>query len=330
MKMFNRKAAHKAVEGAANVAEKVPHHVPKKLPNKLSLAVTSKMGRQMLQVQKHSPGILFGAGVVGVVASTVLACRATLHLEEVLLESKANLDDAKNLRETKPEVYTEEKFHQDRAYLYVRSIVKLGKLYGPAIVLGSLSVAALVGSHNILNSRNASLTAAYVTVEKAFDEYRQRVVGEVGEERELEIRHNSEKVSKTVEDKNGPKKKQVSVPGANPSKYAKFFDTDNANWDTTPEYNYLFLRGQQTYANHRLQANGHVLLNDVYDALGMERTKEGCVVGWVKDSKEGDNYIDFGIFDNTDGAMRVHDFVTGREGCILLDFNVDGLVYDLI
>jgi hypothetical protein len=63
--------------------------------------------------------------------------------------------------------------------------------------------------------------------------------------------------------------------------------------------------------------------------LGIDRSKAGSVVGWVI-TKEGtgDNFIDFGVFDGDN--PRARDFVNGREGSILLDFNVDGVIYDKI
>ena len=60
--------------------------------------------------------------------------------------------------------------------------------------------------------------------------------------------------------------------------------------------------------------------------LGIPRSQAGAVVGWVLG--EGDDYIDFGMFDGNNMATR--DFVNGYERSILLDFNVDGVIYDLI
>jgi hypothetical protein len=87
------------------------------------------------------------------------------------------------------------------------------------------------------------------------------------------------------------------------------------------------LRGQQQYANDLLHARGYVFLNDVYDMLGIDRTKEGQIVGWVynKNNEVGDNFVDFGILETNreteDGSY---------EPAILLDFNVDGNILDLI
>ena len=82
--------------------------------------------------------------------------------------------------------------------------------------------------------------------------------------------------------------------------------------------------------NEKLLAQGHVYLNEVYDALGIPRSKAGQIVGWVynPDNPVGDNYIDFGIYQTNRAVAR--DFVNGYEKVILLDFNVDGNILDLM
>jgi hypothetical protein len=194
--------------------------------------------------------------------------------------------------------YSEEDRRKDIAIIYTRSAAGLVKLYGPAILVGSVSIGLLTKSHNILTERNAALTAAYAAVDKAFTQYRARVVEKYGEDEDRELRYSA---------------KSVDV-----------FDELSTSWNKEPEYNLVYLKCQQSYANNMLKTRGHVFLNEVYDSLGIERTKAGQVVGWVI-SKDGDNFIDFGIYTNQD---KVRDFVNGREGAILLDFNVDGVIYD--
>jgi hypothetical protein len=292
-------------------------------------AVTSKAVRQALITQKHSPTILFGVGVVGVIATVVLASRATLNLDMTLQETQDNLEKAENLHERGHASYTDKDYQQDRAILHIRNVTKVAKLYAPALAVGVISIGCLTGSHLILTKRNFALTAAYAAVEKGFAEYRGRVRDELGEDKEREFRYGSETVVESkVDDKGKTKaieKKQIGPHGA--SIYAVFFDNRSSSWSPQPEYNMLFLRAQQNWLNDRLMARGHVILNEAYDALGLEHTTAGCVVGWVKG--DGDSYIDFGIFDGQN-MDRFYDFVTGNEGAILLDFNVDGVVYDKI
>ena len=287
----------------------------------MPMAVSKALGRQALVLEKNSPAILFGTGLVGMVGSTVLACRATLKLEEVLDEGKENVKKAKTLEH---EDYSEKDREKDLAIIHVQTSMKIVKLYGPAIVLGGVSVAALTQSHSILNKRNAALTAAYAALEKGFAQYRQRVIEKYGEEEDRNFRYGSREVE-VMED--GKKKKVLRVGEGEPSIYARFFDPMSTKWSKEPEYNLLLLKCQQNYANDLLRARGHVFLNEVYDMIGVPRSKAGSVVGWILVGNVKENWIDFGIWDDDN---NVRDFVNGREASILLDFNVDGVIYDKI
>jgi hemerythrin-like domain-containing protein len=283
-------------------------------------------GRGMLLVKKHSPEILTTVGVVGVVASAVMASKATLKLEPVVEKIKNGKDEAKSLLEDEmfPE-YDKDRHNKEVARVYVKGAVDLSKLYGPSITLGLSSIACIIGAHGIMRKRNVALAAAYKAVETSFSEYRKRVIAEIGEEKEEDVYIGRQQVE--IVDENGKKKKVTKVDPNGISAYARFFDEYSDNWSKTPEYNLLFLKAQQNYANDLLHARGHVFLNEVYDMIGIPRSQAGQVVGWVI-SKDGDNFIDFGVydFDNTGS----HLFVNGHERSILLDFNVDGVIYDLI
>lgn len=296
------------------------------------------VGRVGLQIKKHSPEILMVTGVVGTVASTVLACKATTKVSEVLNEKEEKVEQIHRCLETRPDVYSEEDSKKDLTIVYAQTGVKLVKLYAPAVTVGVLSIASIVSGHHILKKRNIALAAAYTVVDKGFKEYRSRVVERFGEQLDKELRYNvkAQEVEEIVVDKNGNEKVQktiVNVGEANllagVSEYAKFFDDGNEGWTKDPEYNLMFLRKQQDWANELLRSRGHVFLNEIYDMLGIQRTEAGQMVGWIYDEKNpnGDNYIDFGIYRNTE-ANRA--FVNGLERTILLDFNVDGPIYNLI
>lgn len=278
-------------------------------------AVGKTFARQALVINKNSPTILFGAGVVGMVTSTVLACRATLKIEEVLDRAQAEID---LLRED------QESSKRELTVIQVRTAGNLARLYAPAIVVGGASIAALTKSHNILGRRNAALGAAYAALDMGFNEYRRRVVEKYGEEEDRHLRYGAEQVEITND--KGKKQLVLRVQEGEPSIYARFFDPLSTSWSKDPEINLLFVTCQQTYANDLLNARGHVFLNEVYDMLGIERTQAGSVVGWIL-GEGNDNYVDFGIYEQDD---KVRDFVNGRENSILLDFNVDGVIFDKI
>lgn len=288
--------------------------------------ISQRLARTTLLAQKSSPEVLLAAGIVGMVGSTVLACRATLKMDTVLEDTQEKLTKAKTLEHRD---YSEKDRQRDISLIYFQTGVKIVKLYTPAVVLGGLSIYALTTSHSIMAKRTVALTAAYGALEKGFSEYRGRVIEKYGEEEDRNLRYGSEEVE-IVDPKTNKKKTVTRVSTSNqPSIYARFFDPSSSSWSREPEYNLFFLQCQQNYVNDLLHARGHVFLNEVYDRLGIERSKAGAVVGWIL-SKNGetDNYIDFGVFDGKTQAAR--DFVNGFEGAILLDFNVDGVIYDKI
>jgi hypothetical protein len=281
------------------------------------------ISRNALLAQKASPEILFGVGVIGVIGSTVLACRATLKVDTVLDEAKEKLEKAKTLEH---EDYSEKDRSRDISLVYFQSGVKIARLYTPAIIVGGLSIYALTSSHRILTRRNVALTAAYGALEKGFNQYRARVVEKYGEEEDRNFRYGTREVE-VVDPKTKKKKKVTRVSLDEPSIYARFFDSYSPSWNKEPEYNLIFLKCQQNYANDLLHSRGHVFLNEVYDMCGIPRSKAGAVVGWVLSTDDStDNFVNFGVFDGRKEVVR--DFVNGLEGSILLDFNVDGVIYD--
>ena len=296
--------------------------------------LTRKIHKVGFELKKHSPEILVTVGVVGTVATTVMACKATTKAGDILDEFNSNMDDINKVVEMGKEEYTEDVMKKDIAIVYIQTGVKFAKLYAPSVALGVLSITSILAGHNILRKRNVALAAAYATIDKSFKEYRGRVVERFGKELDHELRYNIkakefEEVQTDDKGKEKVVKNNVQISELEASDYAKFFDEGCNGWTKDPEANLLFLKKQQTYANNRLKANGYLFLNEVYEMLGIPRTKAGQVVGWIYDEKNpvGDNYVDFGIYDtnkNTKWANANKDFVNGYERSILLDFNVDG------
>ena len=294
--------------------------------------------RAGLKLKKHSPEILLVTGVVGVVTSSVMACKATLKVTEVIDGAKEQIDTIHEVAEN-PDLkdkYTEEDSKKDLVIVYTQTGVKLLKLYGPSVALGVFSLGCMIGSNRILSKRNAVLATAYAALKKDFGNYRAGVIERFGKELDRELRYNikAQEIEQTSVDKDGKEvveKKIVNVVDPNRfSPYAIVFDDGNTGWDKDPELTKFFLIQQQNYANDRLKARGHLFLNEVYDMLGAKRTKAGAQVGWVYDEKHpiGDNFVDFGMFDIYNEKAR--DFINGRERVIILDFNVDGPILDLI
>lgn len=289
----------------------------------------SKVG---FNLKKRSPEILMAAGLVGTVVSAVVACKATTKIDRILDETKEQLDKIHECADNPDmvEQYNEEDAKKDTVIVYAHTGVKLAKLYAPAIGLGLLSLSSILASNHILRKRYTALTAAYAILDRGYKEYRERVVERFGKEIDHQLRYNikADEIEEVVTDEKGKEKnvkKPIEVADPNASGYMKYFTRSNPNWESNPDYIEMFLNSQLNYLNDKLKAVGHLTLNEVYSALGMEDTKAGMVVGWIYDLKHpnGDNYVEFDV-------KKVH-LPNDRgeyEEAYAIDFNVDGNIYD--
>ena len=298
--------------------------------------ITFVAHKAWFKVKKHSPEILITAGVIGTVASAVMACKATTKLSDILEDSKEQINQVHNFLEDEriPESqYSKEDGNKDLAIIYAQTGIKLVKLYSPAVALGALSITGIVASNSILRKRNIALAAAYTTVDKTFKRYRNNVIDRFGEKIDKELRYGikAREIEEIVVDDDGNEKTvKKTVEAADPvsmySDYAKIYDAGCNGWTKDAEFNLMFLRHTQAQANDILKRRGYLFLNEVYDMLGFQRTKAGQVMGWIYDEENpvGDNFVDFGIY-NTD-IEKARDFVNGIERVIILDFNVTNIL----
>lgn len=289
--------------------------------------VTKLAAKQLLVLKKHAPHILFGAGIAGVVTSTVLACKATLKVSDKLDNIQREVIAVKKdemqpylAHHATPEIVV----RRNLAAVYVHGAYEIGKLYAPTVIIGGLSIACLTGSHVQLTRRNNALTAAYVTLSRAFNDYRAKVREEVGEEKERDLYLKSQ--TTTVTNADGTKK---IVTKTDREAFVRVFDESNRNWVHNNESARLFLEANQNAWNVYLRTHKHVFLNDVYKSLGFEPVQAGQIVGWVYDSeKGGDNYIDFGLYTQPNFEAVNGEAVGGIP--FILDFNIDGIIFDLV
>ncbi len=298
---------------------------------------TNSLGRTGLILSKKSPEILLGIGVVGVVVGTVLACRATLKATKIIEEGKETLDAVNHVREqqTNEAIYSEADYKRDIAITYVKTGAELVKLYMPAIAVTGISIALIIGSHNILSKRNAAIAAAYKLMESSYQQYRERVRAEYGDEIDRKLRFGEKEV-KGIETTAKGKEKEVTkkvLDNKDIAPYSFIFSEETATqYKRDWGMNYNLLKSYQNYANDRLRIRGHIFLNEILDDLGLERTKPGVVVGWVKGynvhNPDNAKYVDFGLDDPVNEQLEDQ-----REAMIqpwYLNFNVDGNIHDLI
>lgn len=294
-------------------------------------SVNGVASKTVMKLKKHSPEILVVAGIAGTVVSAVLACKATTKVAEILDETKGTLDTIHEGMETgaiNGQEYTTEDGKKDTIVVYAQTGMKLAKLYAPAIILGTLSITSILASNNILRKCNVALGAAYAAIDKSFKEYRGRVIERFGEQVDTELKYGikAKKFEEIEVDPETGKEKKVkkTVMVADPnlqSDYAVYFDSKSRNYETNPDYNRMFLKAQQAFANDKLQTRGHLFLNEVLDDLDLPRTPAGQIVGWTKDGPDG--YVNFRI---VEVERETED---GRhEPALLLDFNVEGNIWE--
>lgn len=311
----------------------------------MNLAATVNRGRFM--VKQHAPEILTALGLVGLGFTIFASFKTAPKCNDILEECTKELSHADNVMrtaklhdgmvtrqlpngETTKVEYTEKDYLRDRRVIKVKTGWRLVKAAIPVIITAGLTAVAFIFSHKIEKDRLKAATAALGSVIAAFKSYRERVREKYGEDVDNELYYNIKKEKvEAIEDGKKVKKEvlkeiddSTNIPGH--SMYARYFDEGSSLWKRDPEMNLLCLRAQQNAANDYLKANGHLFLNEVYDMLGLKRSKAGQIVGWTYDSKnpKGDNYVDFGIYDIYNCDSR--NFVNGQENRILLDFNVDG------
>lgn len=300
------------------------------LMKKLPVKVVRTISKTGLTLRKYSPELLIGMGIVGFCGTAVLAVRSSKKHDEIISGYDEIINDIRN---SKDDYDDPKEYQHDLTFEYGHKALAVAKIWAPTVTCGAASTAMILGGTGIMKKRYTCVLAAYKLAESSFKEYRRRVVEELGPDMDLYFKDGirREKVKVEEIDEKGKKTKvtkEVTVVDPNmPSQYARFFDESSRRWKPNSEYNLLFLRGVQNEMNDHLKIQGHLFLNEVYDALDIPRTKEGAVVGWVI-GEAGDNYVDFGIWNSSKAKSR--DFVNGFEEVILLDFNVDGVIWDKI
>lgn len=298
-------------------------------------------------LKKHSPEIFMILGITGTVVSAVVACKASTKVSKILEKTKADIDTIHEMasNEDMKNEYSEEDAKKDVVIVYTQTAVQFAKLYAPAVLLGAASITSILISNNILRKRYAAVGAAYMLLSDDFKKYRERVKERWGEQIDRELKYNvkAKKIDKVVTDPETGKEKKVKentfvvTDPSEVSGYARFFEKythdsegnviPNENWTPNNEYNIMFIKAMEMTANDRLIARKRLFLNEVYDMLGFPRSKAGQVVGWVynSDNPKVDHYVDFGLYADN---LNYSDYVYGCDPAILLDFNVDGNVWE--
>lgn len=206
------------------------------------------------KISEHSPEILTGIGITGMLTTTVLAVKATPKALE-LIEEKKEENDTDEL--TNAEV-----------------VKTCWKCYVPAAVTACVSTACLIGANSVNNKRSAVLATAYKLSESAFKEYKEKVIETIGEREEQEIK---DKIAKDKIDKNPVKNNEVIITGnGNSLCYdaisGRYFESDMNT-----------LKKAENALNRRLMNDMYCSLNEFYEMVGLSYTNIGFDLGWNVD-----------------------------------------------
>lgn len=299
--------------------------------------LTKTLARAQLKLAKHSPAIFLASGLACLVTGTVLACRATLTIDDVLSEHERKVAQIKEGRDRfSIEKYTDRDYKQDIVKRYVQTAVGMAKKYVVPSALMVAGIGMIVWSNHILNARNTALMAAYTVINERFTSYRNRIRDDHGEAYEDDVYNNRRRIQQKekVEDPETGKKVTQMVEHIESdgflSPYAVIFDntTSSSYKKGYDNGNKFFLECVYSQVNNAFNAKGHLFLNDVLRQLGMRDTPEGAVVGWLQD-EDGTKTIEIGPWMN--GALNPME-MEGPDGqpVYLLDFNVDGVIWDKI
>jgi len=317
---------------------------------KLSFSNIKSMAKvAKVVVVKHSPEILMGTGTVAFIATIVTASRATIKAQDILEDHREALEDIKlveemtNNEESTEVEYTKEDARKDKIVQYSKTGLALAKEYALPLGLAALTISCYFGAFGIMKKRYTTLAAAYSALNTAFQKYRQRVIEDKGEEKDLEYLTGGKVKEITQKDENGNKTKlkALTLPDGTvlspyAFKFGKYKENGEINHQWQGDYclDKAYILGQQDYLNdqlylrcvfddqHRVLKRGCVFLNEIRDLLGEDPTATGAVAGNRYGNGEPgcDGFIDFHLIEAQD-----------ENGlCFYVNPNIDGLIYDLV
>ena len=298
------------------------------------MSITTAFYTGVARISKHAPTILSVTASAGVIATGYLAWEAGTRFEDV---EGRDWDRRKECLKNADIIPDEDvpKIERKNRILFILDTVRT---VAPAAIVGAATITMIYFSNSISKKRLAAMGAAYATLQTAFDGYKRTMVEALGKESVDKIlKPKLPNVGKSAEEilssDNKSDAANVSDAVVNSLKalspYARIIAEESSTcWDPNEDYTSQNLAAVQLWANRRLERKGHLFLNEVFDQLGLSRTREGAVVGWLKNG-EGDNYVSFGDFDASIYRVPSDDY-TRVDSNFIVDFNVDGVIWDKI
>lgn len=286
--------------------------------SKFTGTFTATVSKVTFKVEQKAPEICLAIGIAGVLTATVIACKATLSLPDIIDETKEQEEElkaeAKNTVTVEEDGDIQEEADSDRELknkirkLYVTAGFNIAKLYIPAAIIGSIALALILKSHFTLVSRNIALAAGYAALVKEFEEYRKNVIRRYGEnvDKELRFNINSDEIKDAID--NDEEKSTAILPVR--TRFL-FDETTSDLWQRSVVYNVDLLSLCEHNLNELLRAKGHLFVNNALEELHMAPIQSGQDNGWYYDPK-------------VEHKIVLTTYVLEDNSGIWIDFNIDG------
>lgn len=299
------------------------------------MSITTAFHTGIARISKHAPTILSVTASAGVIATGYLAWHAGMHFEDVEVRAWERRTECLRNADNIPDEDVPKIERKNR----ILFILDTARSVAPAIIVGAATITMIYFSNSISKKRLAAVGAAYTALQTAFDGYKRTMVDALGKETvEKIVAPKLPNVGKSAEEILSSDNKSDAANVADAviasmkelSPYARIISEESSNcWDDSEDYTSENIEAVQLWANRRLERKGHLFLNEVFDQLGLSRTREGAVVGWIKNSENGDGYVSFGDFDASIYRVPSDDY-SRIDSNFILDFNVDGMIWDKI
>lgn len=257
-------------------------------------SITNFMKSVQLKASKHSPEILTGIGIAGMITTTVMAVRATPKALDLMTDIRNRTD----------------KEHLDKKEQGKLIVTKVAPVYIPSVIVGGMSIACLIGATSVSTRRTAALATAYSLSESALKEYQEKVIETIGDRKEQGIRDS---IAKDKMDRTPINNTEIIVTGGGKT---IFFDPLSSRYF---EGNLETIKQVFNKLNHRLLSEMYISLNEFYYEIGLSSTTMGDDMGWN---------VDVGLIEPSFRPQLITD--EGRyngEPCIVLEYFV-GPRYD--
>ena len=247
-------------------------------------------------IKPHLPTIAVVAGSVAVVGGAFFACKATLHVDEVLADHRAMINHVKEIQDKLPEgTFTDREIKHDKLQCYAVTAGRLFRLYAPAISLAAAGFASIFAGYGMIKRWHALAVSSVAALDEKFNNYRAGVIDQYGEDVDKQLAGEVLKTTTTevkkIDHETGEETTEavdvVTFENLVEDDFTRIFDCTNPKWENDYLFNDNFFINLVNYYTNRLQSRriDHVFLNKILKDCGFKETGVGHFYGWV--SKPG-------------------------------------------